>query len=370
MPAETDTFRVPVATLTTFVTSIFAACRCSAAESERVARYLVAANLTGHDSHGVVRVPRYVDLIQEGAVVRDQTVAVPFENDSMAVVDGRLGLGQTVGPQAVAIGIGKAKASGVAVVALRNAGHIGRVGDWAETAAAEGLISIHFVNGHGSILVAPFGGAERRFSTAPFCVGVPRKDKPPVVLDFATSLVAEGKVLVASNGGKKVPDDAMIGPDGSLTGDPAMLYGPIEGTLRRDTRFGLGAIRAFGEHKGSGLALMCELLGGALTGNRTAGPIAEGPKDKVRRMRNGMLSIYLAPRFFGGEAEFEAATQTYVDFVKSAKPSQAGGEVLVPGEPEQRNRAERTANGVPMPRTTWESILAAAAKLGVAAPSI
>ncbi|MBL8698682.1 MAG: malate/lactate/ureidoglycolate dehydrogenase [Alphaproteobacteria bacterium] len=361
---------MPVPALTSFVTSIFAKAGCSPAESDRVARYLVAANLTGHDSHGVVRVPRYVDLIAEGAVVVDQTVAIPFENDSMAVVDGRMGLGQTVGPQAVELGIRKALASGVAVVALRNAGHIGRVGDWAEMAAAKGLISIHFVNGHGSVLVAPFGGAERRFSTAPFCVGVPRTGKPPVVLDFATSLVAEGKVLVASNGGKPVPPDAMIGPDGQLSGDPTTLYGPIEGTHRRDPRFGLGAIRAFGEHKGSGLALMCELLGGALTGNGTAGPLTEGPKDKVRRMRNGMLSVYLAPRFFGSAEEFEAATAVYLDFVKSSKPARAGGEVLVPGEPEQRQRADRTANGVPMPRTTWDSIVAAATKLGVPAPAL
>jgi len=197
--------RVPVAALQEFVTRIFAAAGCPDAEAARVARYLIEANLTGHDSHGVVRVPRYVAGLREGGVIADRSVAVVFETDAMAVVDGQMGLGQTVAPQAVELGIGKALKGGAAVVALRNAGHIGRVGDWAELAAARGLISVHFVNAHASVLVAPFGGTERRFSTAPFAVGVPRPGQPPVVLDFATSLVAEGKVLVASNGGKPNP---------------------------------------------------------------------------------------------------------------------------------------------------------------------
>ncbi len=141
------------------------------------------------------------------------------------MVDGLHGFGQTVTPQAVAIGIDKCKAMGLSMVALKNAGHIGRVGDWAEMAAEAGLVSVHFVNASGSVLVAPFGGTERRLSTAPFCVGVPRPGEPPVVLDFATSVVAEGKVLVASQGGKKLPDDALISPDGKMSADPRVLYG-------------------------------------------------------------------------------------------------------------------------------------------------
>ena len=111
----------------------------------------------------------------------------------------------------------------MAAVSLRNAGHLGRVGDWAEMAAEAGLISIHFVNASGSILVAPYGGTERRLSTAPYCVGIPRPDHSPVILDFATSVVAEGKVLVASQGGKALPQDALIGPDGRMSTDPLYL---------------------------------------------------------------------------------------------------------------------------------------------------
>ena len=179
-------------------------------EARRIATYLTTANLTGHDSHGVIRVPVYIRWKKMGSIVPNQTAEVVVDTPSLAVVDGKFGYGQTVAPQAVKIGIEKCKKAGLAAVALRNAGHIGRVGDWAEMAAAEGLVSVHFVNAAGSLLVAPFGGVEKRLSTAPYCVGIPRQGQDPIVLDFATSIVAEGKVLVASRGGKKLPKGALI----------------------------------------------------------------------------------------------------------------------------------------------------------------
>ena len=163
---------------------------------------------------------------RRASVVPNQTAEIVVDTPSLAVVDGKFGYGQTVTPQAVRIGIEKCKKAGLAAVALRNAGHIGRVGDWAEMAAAEGLVSVHFVNAAGSLLVAPFGGVEKRLSTAPYCVGIPRQGQDPIVLDFATSIVAEGKVLVASRGGKKLPKGALVDADGTLSEDPAVLYGP------------------------------------------------------------------------------------------------------------------------------------------------
>src|SRR5262249_51209684 len=158
---------------------------------------------------------------------------------------------------------------------------------------AAGLVSVHFVNVAGSVLVAPFGGSERRLSTAPFCVGVPRGAAPPLILDFATSVVAEGKVLVASQGGKRIPADALSTRDGQLSCDPRVLYGEFTATGPRDTAKGEGALRAFGAHKGSGLAFMCELLGGSLTGMTATG---EG-----RPFGNGMLSLYIDPRVLDPE---------------------------------------------------------------------
>lgn len=339
------------------VRDVFVKAGCSRAEGERIGKYLVIANLTGHDSHGVQRVPRYLQWMAEGDFVADRTVKIVSETPVLAVLDGQYGFGQTVAPQAVAIGIAKCKTMGLAAVALRNAGHIGRVGDWAEMAAAEGLVSVHFVNAASSVLVAPYGGVDRRFSTAPYCVGVPRTGKPPLVLDFATSIVAEGKVLNASFGGKKLPDDALIRPNGETSGNPHVLYGDYTPTGPRSYRKGEGAIRAFGEHKGSGLALMCEILGGSLTGS--------GAAQEGRKWANGMLSIYLDPARIDPDGFFPEDIKRYVDYVKSARPATSGGEVLVPGEPEERMRAQRLRDGVPLPDHTWAAIIEAARKAGL-----
>ncbi len=344
--------------LEAFVADIFASAGCSPEEGGRIGRYLVSANLSGHDSHGVVRVPRYAIQKKNGTVVPDVTVEVVVDTPVIAVVEGKYGFGQTVTPQAVRIGIEKCLRNGLSAVTLRNAGHVGRVGDWAEMAAEAGLVSIHFVNASGSVLVAPYGGVERRFSTAPYCVGIPRPGQDPLVLDFATSIVAEGKVLVASQGGKKVPDGALIGPDGQPSADPHLLYGDYTPTGPREHAKGTGAIKAFGDHKGSGLAFMCEMLGGSLSGNGATDP-------KRGRFANGMLSFYVDPKVFDPTGFFPADIARYVDFVKSSKPAGAGGEVLVPGEPEQRMRVKRLAEGVPLPDDTWSAIVDTARSVGL-----
>jgi len=349
--------------LDALVARIFVAAGCDAAEAARISTHLLGANLAGHDSHGVARVPRYVEWLQAGFVVRDQTAEIITDGGCFALLDGKFGFGQTVAPQAVALGIARAQQHGIAVVGLRNAGHIGRVGDYAEMAIRAGLTSIHFVNVAGSVLVAPFGGTERRFSAAPFSVGAPLPGRP-LVLDFATSLVAEGKVLVASNGGKPLPTDALIEPDGTLSGDPHTLYGPYDQFGPRNPAIGAGAIRAFGEHKGSGLAFMCELLAGALTGGGTSGPTGERG-----RIANGMFSIYVSPAHFGTQAAFEASGRAYVDWVMACAPADASQPVLVPGDKEAAMRADRLANGVPLQPDTWESILQVARKLSVLIPN-
>jgi uncharacterized oxidoreductase len=347
---------IPYETLQTLVAEIFIAQDCSPAESGRIAKYLVASNLTGHDSHGVIRVPRYVDYVQTGQVLRDRTIQTISESDTFAMVDGGYGFGQSVGLQGVELGMAKAKAHGVSIIGLKHSGHLGRIGEWAEIAADEGLASIHFVNVTGSEIVAPFGGVDRRFSTAPFAAGFPVLDRAPVILDFATSSVAEGKVLVAAKGGKPIPPESLIEPDGRMTNDPRTLYGSIEGTP--NALHGKGAIRAFGGHKGSGLALMCELLAGALTGSGTAGP-------GERKFANGMLSIYMQPSAFGSREAFDHETQTYIDHFKACRPAEPGGEVLLPGEPEARTRAERMAKGVPLYDEVWAQLQRAAAEGGI-----
>lgn len=358
------TVTVPVGALQGYVGRIFEAAGCAPEEAARVAHHLMGANLAGHDSHGMIRVPRYVQWLREGKVFAGRTLTVIAESATHAVVDGNVGLGQTIGPLAVDLGIAKARAAGLAVVALRNAGHIGRIGDWAERAAEAGLVSIHFVNVGMGQIVAPFGGVERRFGTNPFTIGVPQPDGPPLLLDFATSVVAEGKVLVASNGGKPIPHDALVTADGRLSGDPAEFYGPLEGTHIRDPGNGTGALRAFGDHKGSGIAFMCEILAGCFAGSPTAGPIPGGKRGGIV---NGMLSIYLDPGHFGA-AGFAQTARDFAEYVKSSRPVEAGGEVLVPGEAEARTRAARLRDGVPLQEETWAAIRATGDALGVPAP--
>ncbi len=339
---------IQVNNLIDFVAEVFSHSESSPEESRRIATYLTTANLTGHDSHGVIRVPVYIKWKKMGSVVPNQNAEVIVDTPSLAVVDGKFGYGQTVTPQAVRIGIDKCKKAGLAAVALRNAGHIGRVGDWAEMAAAEGLVSVHFVNAAGSLLVAPFGGVQKRLST--------------IVLDFATSIVAEGKVLVASRGGKKLPKGALVDHDGTLSEDPAVLYGPYAAEGPRDHTQGTGAIRAFGEHKGSGLAFICELLGGALTGT--------GATSGGRRFANGMLAFYVDPKVIDTSNLFDDEISRYVDFIRETKPITGVDTVLIPGDPERKTRAERTKNGVPLPDDTWAAIVNTARDVGVSEVSI
>ncbi|NNM70913.1 malate/lactate/ureidoglycolate dehydrogenase [Enterovirga aerilata] len=349
---------IAVDRLLALVTDIFAAAGCAPEEARRVAEGLVDANLTGHDSHGVVRVPRYVEWLEAGEVEAGRSIAVLSEAGALAVVDGQYGFGATVGRQAVEFGIRRALDQGTAIVALRHAGHLGRIGQWAELALEHGLVSIHFVNVAGSVLVAPFGSVDRRFSTAPIAFGFPLEGEPPVVLDFATSAVAEGKVLVAANGGKPVPPGSLIDPDGRLSTDPATLYGPLEETAERDHRKGAGAIRAMGEHKGSGLALMCELLGGVLAGSGTSGP-------EKHRFANGMVSIYMAPSAFGRKEDMVREARKFVAWLRSSRPAVAGEAVMLPGDPERRTREERQAAGIPVAPGAWAAIRATAERLGV-----
>ena len=353
---------IKVENLIDFVADVFAHADSSPEEARRIATYLATANLTGHDSHGVIRVPVYIRWKKMGSVVPNQIAEVVVDTPSLAVVDGKFGYGQTVAPVAVQIGIDKCKKAGLAAVALRNAGHIGRVGDWAEMAAAERLVSVHFVNAAGSLLVAPFGGVEKRLSTAPYCVGIPRQSEDPIVLDFATSIVAEGKCLVASRGGKKLPDGALIDSDGTLSDDPHVLYGPYTPDGPRDHTAGTGAIRAFGEHKGSGLAFICELLGGALTGT--------GATAANRRFANGMLAFYIDPGVVDVSNVFDGEMTRYVDFIRATKPAAGVEQVLIPGDPERKTRAERSKNGVPLPDDTWAAIVNTAREVGVSETSI
>ena len=341
--------------LTQVLTRIFTALGGTGDEPEIIARNLVGANLAGHDSHGVVRTQRYCTWHQGGTVHFGRKVSTVLEADAFALLDGNFGFGQTIGIEAVQIGMDKARQHGVSVIGLRNAGHLGRIGEWAERACDEGLVSVHFVNAYRSRLVAPFGGADRVMGTNPVCIGMP-VEGGDFILDFATSTVAEGKVLVAKRGGKALPQGALVSPEGELSTDPDVLYGDVAPGELPNAMNGPGAITAMGLHKGSGLALACELLAGALTGSGCCAPGYE--------FHNGMLSIYIDPARMDDGHGWAAEAKRYVDYVHGIKPRDPAQPVLVPGDPERARRAERTPI-MPLPAEAWDSILAAGVDLGL-----
>lgn len=336
--------------LTDLVTRVFAAAGCSEAEAGCIARHLVEANLVGHDSHGVIRVSSYVDWLRAGKVLANQSIGIIHENDSLAVLDGKFGFGQSIGEQAVRLGVEKCRRSGVSVVTLRNSGHLGRIGDWAIMAADAGLLSLHFVNTTGAgILAAPFGGTQRRLSANPIAAGVPMPGQKHLVLDISTSSVAEGKIRVALNKGEPVPEGCIVDSLGQPTTDPKVFYGPPP-----------GAILPMAGHKGYGLAVICEVLAGALTGGGCSDPAKAGS------VLNGMLSIYLDPAAFGPGGEFTADIERFVAWVKSSATTTPAGHILMPGEIEEQTKAERLRDGIKLDDTTWQQISKTCESVGVA----
>ncbi|MCG8509130.1 MAG: Ldh family oxidoreductase [Rhodospirillales bacterium] len=348
---------ISVDSLERLIATIFEAAGCSADEAMQVSRYMVDGNLTGHDSHGVIRTSRYVSWMGD-RVFPGRDITVVSESDNIAVIEGNYGFGQIIAPKAVQIGIDKAKKNGVCVVALRNSGHMGRIGTWAEMTVEQNVVFVGFVNVRASLLVAPFNGVERRMSTAPFIVGVPVAGQDPIILDFATSAVAEGKALVALQGGKALPPDVLITPDGERTSDPVTLYGEQVPGKVANPMDGPGALRALGDHKGSGLSFICEILAGAFTGAGCAGPLP-------RKYSNNMLAIFMDVDAFQSEDGFAGEIRSYIDFFTSSAPEEKDGKVLIPGDKERAFRKERRANGIPIVDGAWQSILGAAQTVGL-----
>lgn len=340
--------------LRNLIAAIFHAAGCKQDEAERVAFHLVEANLVGHDSHGVIRVAPYVQWLRAGKVLAGRTMQVVFENDAIAVVDGQFGFGQTIGPQAMRLGIEKSGRHGIAVIALRNTGHLGRIGDWPLMAAKAGKVSLHFVNTSGAgILVAPFGGTQRRLSANPIAAGVPVEGGQPILLDMSACTIAEGKIKVAYNKGVPVPENCIIDSQGKPTTDPKVFYADPP-----------GAILSIAGHKGYGLAVICEVLAGALTGGGCSNP------KNADRVINGMLSIFIDPGFFQDDAAFNEELTRFIAWVKSSAKSTPGGDILMPGEIEERTKAQRLKNGIDIDETTWAQILETAKAVGVTAETI
>lgn len=335
-----------------FIVAVCTALGCGDGEPELIADQLVRANLSGHDSHGVGLIPTYVLNVAEGQLKVGVEPVTVVDSGPMIVLDGQRGFGQVMGYRAMRAGIERASEHGVALVGLRNSFHVGRLGHWGEQATAAGMASIHFANvaGHEP-MVAPFAGASARFGTNPVCIAIPgaTDGEPAVMLDMATSTIALGKTRVAMNKGEPLPLGTVLATDGRLTTDPGVMW-----DAERQ-----GALVAMGDHKGSGLALMCELLGAALLGGQTINP--GNPRNTA--LVNSMLTIIIDPNAVAGRHHLADETDRFLAYVKESALREGFEEVLVPGEPEARSTSLR-AERIPVDDTTVEQLNAAANSVG------
>jgi uncharacterized oxidoreductase len=296
-------------------------------------------------------IPRYIESLLEGGLKVNQHPKMVFDGGAMISLDGQSGYGQVIGLEAMEIGIARAKQHGMCVMGLGRSHHLCRIGQWAEQAVAAGLVSLHFTNVISRSIVAPYGGGDARFGTNPMTVGIPIPGEPPFILDMATSAVAQGKIRVAHNKREKVSKDWLIDDRGQPTDDPA--FGTIEP---------YGALRTFGLHKGYGLAVVCELLGGALTGGGTW----HSDDRSKKRVWNGMLTILIDPKRLGNGDAFATETTAFLESLRKSPVAPGFDKVRIAGEPERETRAKRERDGISVDDNTWTDILAAGAKLKVA----
>jgi uncharacterized oxidoreductase len=326
---------------------IFVAAGSSEEEAGIVVDHLVEANLKGHDSHGVGMIPSYLRNLGNAKAKANEKGQVVSDSGAFIVYDGARGYGQIVAREATQLGIARAKENGVAVVALRNAHHIGRVGTYGEMCAGAGLVSISFVNiTDQRPAVAPWRGGDARFGTNPVTIAIPGPiPDRPIIADMATSRIAMGKVRVARNKGQPVGDDTLLDADGQPTSDPNVMY-------RRPR----GALFTFGEHKGYALAFICEMLAGAVTGSGTMRP----ERIDNESVTNGFLLIVIDPGRIVDRSWLIDEIAAMTDYVTASPPRNAAEPVLIPGDPERLSRDRRIAEGVPIDDETWREIAEAA----------
>ncbi|WP_168582758.1 malate/lactate/ureidoglycolate dehydrogenase [Gephyromycinifex aptenodytis] len=346
---------VPAPALNRYIEQVWAAIGADERECRLLAEHLVGANLAGHDSHGVGMLVEYVPAAKAGALRVGAKAELVKDAGAVVSLDGQRGLGQVMAYEAMELGIERAGAHGVAVVALRNTHHVGRIGHWAEQCAAAGFASVHFVSVPGDVLVAPLGCRDARFGTNPFCAAFPRPGQTPILLDFATSKIALGKARVAYNSGVPVPPGCVIDADGVPSTDPGVMWNEP-----------MGSLLPFGDHKGYGLALMCELFAGALGGAPTT---TQETLTQPPGIYNAMLSFVLDPSAFEAP-DSQRSAQAFLDWVGASPAGDDPRSGILPGEPEQTRRQERLRDGIPIDATTWADVRSAALDAGLAASDV
>ena len=325
---------------------IFKAAGVPEDEARLVSDFLVRANLDGHDSHGVIRIPPYVERVLEGKIKVGVKPEIIRETPNSAVIDGRWGFGQVVGVRAMGIAIEKAKENTVGIVTVFNCNHVGRLSDYTVMAAENDMVGVAMAN--CITRVAPYGGMERMLGTCPISFAFPVGEEMPFIFDMATSICAEGKIRVKLHEGKRLPYKCIVDKEGNLSDDPKDLY---EG----------GAILPLGGevgYKGFGLGLVVEILGGILSG--TGCSCSEG-----FRGGNGLFLEAINIQSFMDINRFKSEIDDMIRRVRNSKPRPGFKRVMTPGEVEYINRMERLKKGIHIPEKTWEELVKTAEKFNL-----
>ena len=348
--------KIQAVELTARIAALFVAAGTDAQRAQTVASNLVMANLSGHDSHGVGMAPRYCDAIAEGYLKPQADIRVITDAGAMLGLEGQGGYGQVVGEQAMLMAFERVATHGSCIMSLAGAHHLGRIGHFAEMAVTRGYVALHFVSVWARAIVAPTGGGDGRFGTNPCCIGIPvgyaKTQREPFVLDFATSRVAQGKMRVAYNEGRLAEPGTLIDENGLPTNNPGVVVVP-------QSQGRMGALLPFGEHKGFGLAVACELLGGALSGGGTW----HHTHDGRRAVLNSMLTILIDPQRLGTQMSFAQETLAFIDSLRQSPATNDDG-VMLAGEPERKARQEREQVGINIDTATWDELQNSAKKLG------
>ena len=320
-------------------------------EAAIIAELLVASNLAGHDSHGVLRIPQYIGLIASGLIQPGAPMEIERQSTSHALINGNWGFGHVVAQKAMSLAIQKAKSSTISAISVYNCNHIGRIGSYPMMAAEAGMVGITMVNAGGTALyVTPFGGRDGRLATNPIAIATPTREGQPILLDITSSVVAQGKIRVALNRGESVPLGWLMNSEGEPTSNPQDLMASPPGAL-----LPLGGVVG---HKGYALALMIDILGGALSGAGCSG-------SGNTRLQNGILMIVLDIANFTPLDDFYNHVDGLVAHVKASPTAPGFEEILTPGEIEARQTELRLREGIPIDDETWRQIQETAAEVGI-----
>lgn len=310
------------------------------AEAATVARACVSANLAGHDSHGIIQIPGYIDRVKAGHIVPGAPVTVVRESPTTAVIDGNWGFGYVVNERAMRLVIEKARTANLSAATVFRQGHVGRLASYPLMAAEAGMIGMAWADsGRSPKAVAPFGGREARLGTNPWAIAVPSDLEGPLFLDMATSAVAVGKVKLAEARGQAIPRGWVVDSEGQPTTDPKRLAG---GALLPLGGSGEG-------YKGTGLAVIGEILCGVLTG------LGFGVEPSGRH-NDGCFLLAIKVDAFRPLAEFRAEVAGFAAYLKETPPSEGSRGVLYPGEMERTHETDRKRDGIDIEASTWAKL--------------